>query len=67
MVTAIAAWAILSSDLDDKIAAIAPKAAEVRWMEIPWRMDLAQARRDARSTNRPLFMFIMNGHPFGCT
>ena len=67
MVIALAAWAILSSELDDRIAAIAPKASEVRWMEIPWRMDLNQARHDAESTNRPIFMFIMNGHPFGCT
>lgn len=37
------------------------------WESIPWRIDLAKARRESAVTGKPLFMWAMNGHPLGCT
>lgn len=38
-----------------------------RWATIPWQTDLAAARVKAASENKPLLMWIMDGHPLGCT
>ncbi|MCB8933429.1 MAG: hypothetical protein M9921_00635 [Fimbriimonadaceae bacterium] len=54
-------------DLEDRVAEVLPAASEERWLAIPWRLDLDEARRDAQTTGKPLFLWIMNGHPFGCT
>ena len=37
------------------------------WESIAWRTDLADARSEARTTGKPLFLWAMNGHPLGCT
>lgn len=54
-------------DLDAKISSVLPTADEERWLSIPWRTDLWEARRDAQADGKPLFMWMMNGHPMGCT
>jgi hypothetical protein len=38
-----------------------------RWTEIPWQIDLLAAREKARRENKPLLMWVMDGHPLGCT
>ena len=53
--------------LTDKIAAVLPVAEEERWLQIPWNLNLMQARTYASESKRPLFLWIMNGHPMGCT
>lgn len=58
---------ILSQDLDAKIAKVLPSGNEEKWLTIPWRTNLNQARRDAANKDKPIFMWIMNGHPMGCT
>jgi len=45
--------------------AVAPQGE--LWAEIPWETDLAAARRRAAKEGKPLFMWIMDGHPLGCT
>jgi hypothetical protein len=55
------------SDLDAKIAPILPRPEEEKWLSIPWRTDLNQARADAASEGKPMFFWIMNGDPMGCT
>ena len=67
MVALILAIALAPADIDAKIAAIMPTAEEEKWMTIPWRTDLNQARRDSVALGKPIFMWIMNGHPMGCT
>lgn len=63
-----AAIAILgSADLQARMAPILPKPEEQIWLQIPWRMDLATARRDAHREGKPIFLWVMNGHPMGCT
>lgn len=56
-----------SLDLDAKIAAVLPTASEEKWLTIPWRTDLWTARADAQREGKPMFLWIMNGHPMGCT
>ena len=53
--------------LDEKIAAVMPKPGEERWLTIPWRLELTKARAESQKLQRPMFLWIMNGHPMGCT
>jgi hypothetical protein len=54
-------------DLSSQIAEIMPTAAEEKWRSVPWRIDLMSARKEAASSNKPIFLWLMNGHPMGCT
>ena len=58
---------MMTGDLDARIAEIIAKPAEEKWLSIPWRINLSQARIDAQKAKKPIFMWIMNGHPMGCT
>lgn len=55
------------AELDKKIESVLPSAGEELWMQIPWRANLHLARREAQEKGKPLFFWIMNGHPLGCT
>lgn len=48
-------------------AAVAPRGETERWAEIPWQTDLLVARAKAEREGKPLLMWIMDGHPLGCT
>jgi hypothetical protein len=67
MLALICALAITGPTLDQKIAEILPTKEDEKWLSIPWRTDLNQARADAQKQGKPIFMWIMNGHPMGCT
>ena len=67
ILTLVAAISSSAADIEAKIAAVQPTAEENRWLEIPWRLDLDLARREAAEAKKPLFMWMMNGHPMGCT
>ena len=54
-------------NLDAKISAVLPTRDEDRWLTIPWRTNAMQARVEAQNLNRPMFLWIMNGNPMGCT
>jgi hypothetical protein len=56
-----------AQSLDAKIASVVPAPEEDRWLTVPWRANAMQARLEAQSLNRPLFLWIMNGNPMGCT
>jgi hypothetical protein len=58
--------ALAAGELDDKITSVAPTAAEDRYLSIPWRQNLMRARDEAQRDRKPLFLWIMNGHPLGC-
>lgn len=51
----------------DLLRFIRPKPSELRWQAIPWQTDLRAARRLAEESNRPIFLWAMNGNPLGCT
>ena len=53
--------------LRQKIDVVLPKAAEERWLTIPWRTNVMEARTEAQKSGKPLFLWIMNGNPLGCT
>jgi hypothetical protein len=38
-----------------------------RWMEIPWESDLGRARERSARERKPLLLWVMDGHPLGCT
>ena len=46
---------------------IQPTAEETRWLQIPWRTNLWQARIEAAATGKPIYLWEMDGHPLGCT
>ena len=46
--------------------AIKPRPEELRWRQIPWEIDLWEARRRAREAGKPILLWAMNGHPLGC-
>jgi hypothetical protein len=62
-----AAKAGAKATLDEKVAGVIPKASEEPWTTIPWRCDLAAARAEANRVGKPLFVWMMNGNPLGCT
>lgn len=45
--------------------ALEPK--DEQWKSIPWEVDLLKAREMAAQSNKPIFMWAMDGHPLGCT
>lgn len=45
---------------------VAPEA-ELAWEQIPWRPSFLTGLRDAAAANKPLLLWVMNGHPLGCT
>jgi hypothetical protein len=45
--------------------AVAP--GKERWAEIPWETDLAAARARSVRVGKPLLLWVMDGHPLGCT
>lgn len=46
---------------------ILPAADELAWMAVPWRTRLWEAVVEAQERQRPLLLWVMNGHPLGCT
>ena len=53
--------------LKQRVEEMLPSAEEDRFFEIDWRMDLVKARQEANEVGKPMFMWMMNGHPFGAT
>lgn len=45
---------------------LAPKT-ELAWEEIPWRPSFLTGLREAGERGMPLLLWVMNGHPLGCT
>jgi hypothetical protein len=54
-----------ASALDRDIAAVLPRPSEERWLQVPWRTDFAAARAEANGADKPLFLWMMDGHPLG--
>lgn len=67
MLAALIALITSPEDLDARVKAVMPTAAEERFLAIPWRLDLTDARVDSARTKKPIFLWLMNGHPMGCT
>jgi len=55
------------TELDQAISGVLPKPDEERWLQIQWRLDFAAARAEANDKGKPLFLWMMDVHPLGCT
>ncbi|MDE0860953.1 MAG: hypothetical protein OSA93_12400 [Akkermansiaceae bacterium] len=55
-----------SAEQKAAIAEILPKAEETAWLQIGWRTDLWEARREAAKAKKPIYLWEMDGHPLGC-
>jgi len=53
-------------DLDAWAQAVLPGAEEA-WLTIPWHATLHEGLRAAGQQQKPLLLWLMNGHPLGCT
>ena len=56
---------------DDNVAAwrayIRVDDAEQAWTRIPWLSSLGDGIAKANADGKPLLLWVMNGHPLGCT
>jgi hypothetical protein len=46
---------------------LVPTQEEAAFEALPWRNTFAQGLQDADAAGRPLLLWVMNGHPLGCT
>jgi hypothetical protein len=53
--------------LEERIAGVLPRPAEEKWLKIAWRSDLARGRFEANAAGKPIFLWLMDGDPMGCT
>ena len=68
MAAALGARAVAGEpSLDQRIAAVLPRADEEKWLAVDWRSELAAARFEANEARKPLFLWLMDGDPLGCT
>ena len=44
-----------------------PTPQELKWLEIDWKTDLWEARKEAAAKGKPIYLWEMDGHPLGCT
>jgi hypothetical protein len=48
-------------------AAVAPTEQDEKWLEIGWKANLWEARKEAAAKGKPILLWEMDGHPLGCT
>ncbi|MFK7769503.1 MAG: hypothetical protein AB8B55_19980 [Mariniblastus sp.] len=46
---------------------IHPDESEMAWKKIPWLPTLREGILKATEQQRPVLLWVMNGHPLGCT
>jgi hypothetical protein len=63
----LAAEPIPTDQLDRLISVIKPTADEDKWTNIPWQINLWEARKVAAKEGKPILLWEMDGHPLGCT
>ncbi|MCP5537988.1 MAG: hypothetical protein H7A51_17360 [Akkermansiaceae bacterium] len=57
-------WSATDQQLVNEIL---PTEKEAAWLEIPWRTNLWEARKEAARSGKPIYLWEMDGHPLGCT
>lgn len=67
MMLAVMASGLPASSLEAKVKSVIPTAKEERWLSIPWRTSVMEARALSQREGKPMFLWIMNGSPLGCT
>ena len=56
---------IKPADIDSFKKLIKPAPHEDKWQEIPWRLDLVTAVKEADAQGKPIMMWEMDGNLFG--
>jgi len=46
---------------------ILPNTGELAWQQIPWATTFKDGIIAADTAGKPLLLWVMNGHPLGCT
>lgn len=59
--------ALTEETFDSWFLLISPSSEEIAWRTIPWRTSLQDGLAEAAATNTPVLLWLMNGHPLGCT
>lgn len=50
-------------DLERRAAILRPKPGEFKWQQIPWVLDLSEARKQAKEEKRPLLIWASGDDP----
>lgn len=48
-------------------ALVLPKDSERAWEQIEWQISYEDGLRASSKEQKPLLLWVMNGHPLGCT
>lgn len=56
-----------NATIDMKVESTLPRKEEDRWLEVGWRRNLNAARLESQLRGKPIFLWVMNGNPMGCT
>ena len=62
-----AAQPIAPEQFDRLQTMIKPHPGEAPWSDIPWMTDAWEARQKAAKEGKPIFAWLPNGEPLGCT
>jgi len=46
---------------------IKPTKEELAWAQIPWHSTFYDGLIESDRSQKPLLLWVMNGHPLGCT
>ncbi len=46
---------------------IRAKQSELVWQQLPWETTYRDGLLQASAADKPLLLWVMNGHPMGCT
>ena len=46
---------------------IKPTESDLMWASIPWRSSFQEGLIEANARQKPMLLWVMNGHPLGCT
>jgi len=57
----------LSADYAKWRGYLLPSANESSHHKIPWRTTVLTGLIDAQEQDKPILLFLMNGHPLGCS
>lgn len=61
------AVALGGNELRAEIKDLWPSDDAYAWMRVGWTLDLWEARRRSQREGKPMLLWMMNGHPTGCT
>ena len=56
-----------ADELDEKLASVVPSERSLSYSSIPWETDIIAAQKHAKKSGKKLFLWVMDGHPLGCT